>query len=707
MATIIGTTGPDVLTGTADHDTIEGLGGNDTITGLGGNDRLYGGDGDDLFLGATQAYSDIFFGGAGFDEIRWDGEVRFLSQQLADSFGVANSIEKISATTITGFAPGSFSLDFSRTILEGVALVRGDNESNGIAHNHITTSLSRLPGLVYDGGGGNDQVTVMLAPSDFVGSQAFPGQASQANLGRLQGLLRDINESRTADPDAGFTFDDSLGLTVQDFERGLKYGWFTLAGNVAEAALADVVFQAGTIEGTAANDILIGGAGLDTYRAGDGDDLLVQAGGIYDRMVTGAGDDTIVVVGSLGGRVNDSRDVGSTPDSGHDQMFVVGGTTYEVAGGMSGLELLSFEDAGGAGSLVSNGTGIDVDLTDTVLRGVNLVQGAGNIDTVVTALAHENVGGGLIRYDGAGGYDRITVNLGDFGQLAAGSGLRNDLIDLLRPATNVSTGTFTFDTAFDGFDMAVASFGDTRTNLDAMRVKLGYLGHDGALVTVAPTAANILIGDVPSKDLLSGTGGNDIFLRGANGETMNGGGGDDLFVGITGYGVAGRADMNGGEGSDTYLVDARGAVVSDDGTSGYDRVLAVEDGNVVLGTLLRGIEEIDANGHAVELHGSVTNDVMELADTRLVGIDTVRTFANADTIRASTQDHHVTYDGGASSDTMHFRLTAEQAGDADVQAEIAAFAAAGASNNNDWTFDELDFSIVSVETVVFDGPDLA
>jgi Ca2+-binding RTX toxin-like protein len=47
-ATIVGTSGRDVIVGTPGDDVIAGLGGNDLIRGVGGNDDICGGAGDDV-----------------------------------------------------------------------------------------------------------------------------------------------------------------------------------------------------------------------------------------------------------------------------------------------------------------------------------------------------------------------------------------------------------------------------------------------------------------------------------------------------------------------------------------------------------------------------------------------------------------------------------------------------------------------------------
>ncbi len=67
-ATIVGTTGDDVLIGTNDADVIHGLGGDDVIRGKEGDDILCGGPGNDVLLGWSG--DDRISGGTGDDLVR-------------------------------------------------------------------------------------------------------------------------------------------------------------------------------------------------------------------------------------------------------------------------------------------------------------------------------------------------------------------------------------------------------------------------------------------------------------------------------------------------------------------------------------------------------------------------------------------------------------------------------------------------------------
>ncbi len=75
-ATIVGTSGHDVLIGTNGPDVIVGLGGNDVIVGLGGDDVICAGDGNDIVIGGRgddtilgEEGNDLILGQRGSDTI--------------------------------------------------------------------------------------------------------------------------------------------------------------------------------------------------------------------------------------------------------------------------------------------------------------------------------------------------------------------------------------------------------------------------------------------------------------------------------------------------------------------------------------------------------------------------------------------------------------------------------------------------------------
>jgi len=70
-ATIVGTSGSDVIEGTSGDDVIAGLSGHDTIFGRGGDDEICGGSGNDIIFGGGGR--DRIRGGNGSDEIHGGG----------------------------------------------------------------------------------------------------------------------------------------------------------------------------------------------------------------------------------------------------------------------------------------------------------------------------------------------------------------------------------------------------------------------------------------------------------------------------------------------------------------------------------------------------------------------------------------------------------------------------------------------------------
>ena len=92
VATIVGTSGPDVLHGTHGADVITGMGGNDEIYGKGGEDTICGNAGDDRIYGeggrdtiAGNEGNDVLYDGPGDDLVlAYDGDDRLYDGEGAD-----------------------------------------------------------------------------------------------------------------------------------------------------------------------------------------------------------------------------------------------------------------------------------------------------------------------------------------------------------------------------------------------------------------------------------------------------------------------------------------------------------------------------------------------------------------------------------------------------------------------------------------------
>ena len=104
VATLVGTSGPDVLNGTAGRDIITGLGGNDVIRGFGGNDLICAGSGSDtVHAGAGR---DRVYGESGRDKLNGNsGNDRLFGGTRADTCNGGSGVDTGSSCEIRTSIP--------------------------------------------------------------------------------------------------------------------------------------------------------------------------------------------------------------------------------------------------------------------------------------------------------------------------------------------------------------------------------------------------------------------------------------------------------------------------------------------------------------------------------------------------------------------------------------------------------------------------
>ena len=379
--------------------------------------------------------------------------------------------------------------------------------------------------------------------------------------------------------------------------------------------------------GTAGDDILIGGAGDNSF-AGLGGNDQIDGGAGADAIEGNAGDDQI-----WGGTENDQLDGGAGQDSihgdeGNDTLTATGGTGDWLMGG-EGQDVLT----AAAGSFNMFGDEGDDVLTLT-LGGTNswLVGGDGN--DVIDAS-----GTGMLAADGGAGRDRITIQ----GFTSGGANLAGN--DLLR----IPTGLFTLN-LLDGSDAIImTSTGTgfiTLIGFDAGeagdRLDLSIYGADpfgAGVLVMSQTSPDTVIDHVASgmryvlqnvvganlsafnlgvpnpnyapqdmviddafadnptiefpgelfgadgndlvrghggDDRLYGSGGNDRLEGGSGADQLVGGSGNDQLAGDLGNdnlsGGSGNDAMSGGAGNDVYIVDSAGDTVVEAAGGGTDIV---------------------------------------------------------------------------------------------------------------------------------------
>ena len=146
---------------------------------------------------------------------------------------------------------------------------------------------------------------------------------------------------------------------------------------------------------------------------------------------------------------------------------------------------------------------------------------------------------------------------------------------------------------------------------------------------------DLLAGDA-NGNTIDGLGGDDILLGGAGDDILIGGAGNDTLDG-----GAGADQLDGGTGNDTASYDsALAAVLADLGNS------AANTGDAA-GDTYTGIQNLYGSINDDELNGDGANNTL---DGGLDGMDTLRGFAGNDTLLGQAGDD--TLDGGADNDTL-------------------------------------------------------
>lgn len=291
------------------------------------------------------------------------------------------------------------------------------------------------------------------------------------------------------------------------------------------------------IKGEAGNDYLVGGAGLDNLQGGAGNDLL--SGGLGNDTLLGGDDDDIL----FGGAGNDIV----RGENGNDTLY--GGIGNDRLEGGAGDDILNGEDGkdaleGGLGSDILNGG-----------AGNDRLKGEDGNDTL-------NGGDGFDKIEGGLGID--TIN-GDAGNDSLYGGDGNDIID-----------------GGDGSDRLFGQNGDDTLNggagLDRVQ---GDAGND----TLNGGDDNDTVWGGDGDDIAHGDAGNDRVRGDAGDDTVYGDAGNDFVMGDEGndtvYGGDGNDNAQGGDGDDTVYGDAGFDKVY--GGAGNDTVYGGGDNDRVFG----------------------------------------------------------------------------------------------------------------------------
>ncbi|WP_157217072.1 calcium-binding protein [Flavisphingomonas formosensis] len=379
--------------------------------------------------------------------------------------------------------------------------------------------------------------------------------------------------------------------------------------------------------GSSHDDVLTGSAGANSLFGGDGDDLL-NGGGSNDVIDGGAGIDTIDYSGSADAmRVDLSITVSQriSASNGNDAITnvenVIGGDYADritgdvhdnsLYGGM-GDDIL---DGGLGTNLLDGGIGYDTVQFATAASGVvvDLVNGAvtgGHTDTLVSI---ENVTGTA--------FDDVITGNADANHLVGGAG--SDWIDaglgddVLDGGAGIDTLSFASNPTSAIVDLSLITQQDTGAGYDTFRGFENIVGTDYEDYLSGNTVANVIHGG-GGQDLVDGAGGNDALYGDAGDDVLFGNIGNDLLYGGDGddvlAGYSGNDQLFGGDGSDTvsYLMMGGRAVVDlsittqqNTVSAGYDTLVGIEN---LVGTIFDDRLTGDAGDN--HLAGSLGSDIL-------------------------------------------------------------------------------------------------
>ncbi|MBP6769628.1 MAG: hypothetical protein KA171_17745 [Reyranella sp.] len=631
-----------IIPNTPANTHLEGTDFNDTFTlitgGSGdnnGHDTYDGKDGRDTILGG------------------WAADVLHVTNNLANLVSIAEldgGDDTLNRNTILA-TTGNDTLNFSNYVIRN---------------------------FVIDGGKGNDVITGSLDSANQIRGGEGNDTLKGGNLDDIFYLITGGDTNGVDQYDGGAGYNRIVGGGSYDVLRVTK----TMGNlvNIQEIDGGDGQIAYNTILATADHDTLdFSGMIVNHFRidgAGGGDKITGSAqknvliGNTGDDRMNGAGGSDDYLVG-LGHGADIFNDTGPASDT--DRILATAsGVSIGIAGsildpGIAGIEEIS---ANGKVSVNVVGTGNHqtLDFSNVAFTGIGVVDALGGDDVISTS--NHTVGQA---YRGGIGNDAFVLGSADSKLLVSGASHGFDLFSGNTPGA------------------------EHRIVAETAGTQIG-IGHSNANP----------YGGTNSVDIIDGNGKANVTVVGWSGthdnwdlsgtkligikEVATAGGNDTIWTSNDSNAVDGQA-YRGGVGHDTFRLgsqDTRLLVSAADNsgfdifagnTDGADHTVIVEDANTQVGISTdyggaKSVDVIDATGkaNASIVGSSGSHDLWDLSGTELRNIATVSVGGGNDKVQtALASGNHITYDGGAGgSDKLTISLTAAQAGNATLLAQIAA-----------------------------------
>ncbi|CDZ37374.1 Putative hemolysin-type calcium binding protein [Neorhizobium galegae bv. officinalis] len=554
----------NVIRGGAGADTLDGGTGNDTLIGGTGIDRMIGGTGDDTLV--VDVAGDIIVENAG------EGTDTVQTALASYSLAALANVENLTYTGTAAFSGTGNSLD--NVIRGGVAadtldgMAGNDTLIGGLGNDTYTVDTTGDV-VVENGGEGID--TVRTALSDYTlganvenltytGTGTFAGTGNELDNALAGGAGADTlaggagNDSYVVG--AGDTVIENAGGGIDTVQTALSS--YTLGANVENLTFTGTGAFTGT--GNALDNIIRGGAGVDTLTGGVGNDTYVVTAGDIVVENAGEGTDTIetaLATYTLGDHLENLTFTGAVAFTGTGNALdnvITGGVAADRLTGGAGNDTL--DGKAGTDTMIG-GTGDDTYVVD-------------NANDVVTENANEGtdeIRTSLAAYSLA---TRVNVENLDYTGTAAFTGTGNVSANVLRGGT----GNDTLDGGA-GADTLIGGLGNdiyVVDNVDDAIVEGVNEGTDTirtalASFTLAANVENLTY--TGTTVAFTGTGNilANLITGGSGADTLSGGGGDDTL-----NGGVGADTLIGDEGDDTYIIDNAGDVVTENANEGVDTV---------------------------------------------------------------------------------------------------------------------------------------
>ncbi|WP_095011888.1 calcium-binding protein [Tsuneonella mangrovi] len=626
------TNGDDVITR---GSNLIGLAGNDTLGGPAGGQSMSGGPGDDTYLLYDIGDTAHEKPGEGNDTVLTKFNYASLPDNIENLIFVGTGDAVLEGNDLNNYVVGG----------------SGNDEFNGSFGNDIFDGKDGTDLVNYSGYLGPVTIDLNVTGRQDAGSA---GQDILRNIESVRGSDGDdtLLGSNGANELDGFLGNDTIDGRGGDDHLIGGGGNDTLMGNSGRD-LIEGGDGNDTLLGGASIDTLVGGSGDDILDGGTGADVMSGGLGADTYYIDYAGDQVTEQGTNDIDTIVSSIDYAQLPDlvenltlSGGAQLGGGNALDNRIDAGASGIELFGY-----AGNDVLVGNALDNQLhggdgNDTLDggTGADLLDGGAGDDYYVlsdrSATLVEAKGGGI---DTIEILDTTYPTYGlpaNFENLILGSGVTNgngnaaDNSITGNDAANHLLGRGNDDDLYGlgGDDVLDGGTGaDHLFGGDGNDQLLGGDGND----TLDGGAGSDLLDGGAGADVMAGGDGNDQLLGGDGNDTLDGGAGADLLDGGTGADI-----MAGGDGNDTYYVDNLSDSIVETVSGGTgDTVYVGIDGY----RLDANVETLQLSDGILLAYGNDQDNVMigNGADNKLIGgagNDTLTGLGGADELRAQAGD---------------------------------------------------------------------